>query len=281
MSLSPNEAPPAEGERGAAPPGSLVLRPIVVESRATLLIGLAMLLIGLAGGFLLRPIVMPATGATGGAALSSSLDNAASPAAPAQNLIGPSATGEAATQAAAVTQYLIGNTRHFRGSPDAPVVMVEFADFQCPYCGHFALDSEPRITAAYIDSGRVRFGYQHFAFLGPESGWAAEASECADEQGAFWEYHDLLFRRQAGENQGAFSKDNLKALAGELTLDRAAFDDCLDSGKYAELVQSETQAAQSIGVRSTPTFVINGQPVLGAQPFSVFQQYFEAALGQN
>ena len=125
----------------------------------------------------------------------------------------------------------------------------------------------------------MRFGYWHFAFLGQESFDAAEASECAGDQDAFWEYHDLLFEKQAGENQGAFTIDNLKGLAAELKLDTEAFNECLDSGKYSELIQQLTQTAQSIGVRSTPAFVVNGRAIIGAQPFDVFQQAIEQELG--
>lgn len=126
----------------------------------------------------------------------------------------------------------------------------------------------------------VRFAYIHFAFLGPESKWAAEASECAAEQDAFWEYHDLLYDRQSGENQGAFSKENLKRWAGELGLNTDAFDQCLDEGKYASIVEQEVQLSKQIGVTSTPTFLINGQPVLGAQPFESFQGYIEAEISE-
>lgn len=126
----------------------------------------------------------------------------------------------------------------------------------------------------------MRFGYLHFAFLGPESQWAGEASECAADQDAFWEYHDKLFDSQSGENQGAFNKDNLKRFAAELGLDTQTFDECLDSGKYTSLVQNETQAAQSLGVRSTPSFLVNGKAVVGAQPFEVFQQSIEEARGK-
>ena len=126
----------------------------------------------------------------------------------------------------------------------------------------------------------VRFGYWHFAFLGPESQWAGQASECAADQDAFWQYHDRLFDSQSGENQGAFNKKNLKRFAAELRLDTKAFDECLDSGKYTSIVQNETQAAQAMGVRSTPTFLINGKPVVGSQPFEIFQQYIEAANGK-
>lgn len=126
----------------------------------------------------------------------------------------------------------------------------------------------------------MRFGYQHFAFLGPESKWAAEASECAADQEAFWEYHDLLFDNQAGENGGAFSMDNLKRFAGELGLDTAAFNECLESGKYTSIVDTETSTAQSLGVRSTPSFLINGKPVVGAQGYEVFKQYIDAELAK-
>lgn len=124
----------------------------------------------------------------------------------------------------------------------------------------------------------MRLGYVHFAFLGPESKWAGEASECAADQNAFWEYHDFLFNNQNGENKGAFNKDNLKAFAVQLALDPQTFNECLDSGKYTEIVQQETAWAQSLGVQSTPTFVLNGQGIVGAQPFEVFQQAIEGYI---
>ena len=127
----------------------------------------------------------------------------------------------------------------------------------------------------------MRFGYQHMAFLGPESQWSAEASECAAEQEAFWAYHDRLYDRQPGENQGFLNKDNLKRLAAELGLDGAAFNTCLDSGKYASLVRTETATVQSLGVTGTPAFLVNGRPLVGAQPFEVFQQIIEGEIGGN
>lgn len=111
------------------------------------------------------------------------------------------------------------------------------------------------------------------AFLGPESRWAAEASECAAEQGKFWEYHDRLFASQG--SAGAFGKENLKKFAADLRLDATKFNTCLDSGKFASLVDKETTNLQSLGVESTPSFLINGQPLSGAQPFEVFQKAIE------
>jgi protein-disulfide isomerase len=119
------------------------------------------------------------------------------------------------------------------------------------------------------------------AFLGPESQWGAEASECAAEQGAFWAYHDLLYDRLVGQNPVAFNKDNLKQFAVDLGLDAGAFDACLDSGKYASLVRTETATVQSLGVRGTPAFLVNGRPLVGAQPFEAFQQIIEAELAGN
>jgi len=124
----------------------------------------------------------------------------------------------------------------------------------------------------------VRLGYWHVAFLGEESQWAAEASECAADQDKFWEYADKLFASQNGKNQGTFNKDNLKQFAADINLDTAAFNECLDSGKYTQAVQEQTGVANQLGVRSTPAFIINGVPVLGAQPFEAFQQVIEEAL---
>jgi protein-disulfide isomerase len=120
--------------------------------------------------------------------------------------------------------------------------------------------------------------YFHFPFLGEESYWAAEASECANDQNKFWEYHDVLFARQNGENQGAFAKDLLKQFAQTLQLDMEAFNACLDTGKYTKQVQQDAAFAQQLGVRSTPTFLVNGEPIMGAQPFETFREMIEAQL---
>lgn len=126
----------------------------------------------------------------------------------------------------------------------------------------------------------MRFGYLHMAFLGQESQWAAEASECADDQGKFWEYHDKLFASQNGENQGAFTRDNLKQFGVDLGLDKASFSACIDSGKYTQVVQQQTQLLEQLGVQSTPTFLVNTTPVQGADTFDKFSQLIEQAKTQ-
>jgi len=139
---------------------------------------------------------------------------------------------------------------------------------------------KPEIVKQYVDTGKVQMIFKHYAFLGPESQWAAVASECAADQGKFWEYHDKLYKSQQGENQGAFNKDKLVAFAEELGLDKATFEDCLNNDKTLERVQADVNEGQGLGVRGTPNFFINGKPVSGALPFEQFQQVIEQALAE-
>lgn len=170
---------------------------------------------------------------------------------------------------------------HALGPADAPVTIVEFADFQCPFCRDFALVMQPQIIKDYVDTGKVRFIYRHLAFLGNESVRAAEASECAGDQGKFWEYHDTLFENWGGENVGAFSDANLVAFATPLGLDTPTFTACLDSGRYAQRVQDEKKAAGDLGVTSTPTIFINGERLPGLRDYSAYRQVIEEDLTKS
>jgi protein-disulfide isomerase len=120
-----------------------------------------------------------------------------------------------------------------------------------------------QIEDEFVATGQVRLVYKHLAFLGDESQWAAEASECASEQGRFWEYHDRLYRETQGRGKGVFEKPLLKRYATEVGLDHTAFDGCLDSGRYRARVQSDTEDARRRGVSRTPTLEINGQRLVG------------------
>jgi protein-disulfide isomerase len=167
------------------------------------------------------------------------------------------------------------------GPENAPVVVVEYGDFQCPYCQQFAAGPGRQIKQTYVDKGQVRFVFRHLAFIGAESLWAAEASECANEQGRFWDYHDKLFEEQAGENTGAFSQENLKRFAAELELDTQQFTQCLDSDKYRAKVQQEIDEAERLGVRSTPTLFVNGRLIENGANYQVLQAAIEAALAEK
>ena len=170
-----------------------------------------------------------------------------------------------------------GNTM---GDPNAPVKIIEYADFQCPYCQHYWQQTEKQIIQTYVDTGKVYYEYRSVgAFIGPESAAAAEAAYCAGDQGKFWEYHDTLYSHWTGENVGDFSSDNLHQYAVSSGLDTNAFDDCFNQGKYKGQVMQDAVDAKSDGIRATPSFLINGKLFEGAQPFAAFQKAIDAALG--
>ncbi len=173
----------------------------------------------------------------------------------------------------------VSAVRPVLGDPSAPVVIDEYGDFQCPSCGAFARRTEPQIRAAYIDTGKVRLVWHDFAWIGAESRDAANAARCAGDQDRFWEFHDLLYENQNGENQGAFSRDRLKALGVALALDPVAFGACVDAGTYAEAVQADFADVRARGFNGTPTFLIGTQRIVGAQPFEAFASIIDLQLG--
>lgn len=165
-----------------------------------------------------------------------------------------------------------------KGAADAPITVEVYADFQCPWCRRFTLGPERRLEEEYVSKGLVRLLFRHFAFLGAESRWAADAAECANEQGRFWDYHDKLFEEQSGENVGTFSKENLKRFAAELDLDAEQFNRCLDSGKYSAKVREETAEGQRKGVRGTPSVFVNGRLIERGLYYQELRAAIEAAL---
>ena len=172
-------------------------------------------------------------------------------------------------------------TRPVLGESTAPVLISEFGDFQCPSCGAFARGIEPQIRAAYIETGRARLAWHDFAWIGPESRDAANAARCAGDQGRFWEYHDVLYQNQAGENSGTFSRDRLKGLGDALGLEPTAFHACVDADRYGAAVQADFAEVRQNGFNGTPTFVIGDQRIVGAQPFEVFAAAIDAVLANQ
>ncbi len=169
------------------------------------------------------------------------------------------------------------------GNATAPVTVIEYADFQCPFCGRFFKDVAQPVKTNYVNTGKVRFVYRDFTFLGEESTKAAEAARCAGDQGKFWDYHDYLFTHQQGENQGHFSNPNLKSFAKELGLNTSAFNSCLDSDKYAKAVADSTAEGSKAGVQGTPKgfIMVNGKTVStidGAEPLSMVTDKLDKVL---
>ena len=161
-----------------------------------------------------------------------------------------------------------------KGNSNAPVTMIEFSDFQCSFCGRFFSQTLSEIEKEYVNTGKVRFVYKHLPLdFHPQANPAALASECAREQGKFWEYHDLIF-----ENQASLGESSYKAWAGQLNLEQAQFNECFDSKKYQDRVTRDAQQAAQAGISGTPGFLINGILVSGAQPFVNFKQVIDAEL---
>lgn len=159
------------------------------------------------------------------------------------------------------------------GSDSAKVIMVEFSDFQCPYCGMFVTNTLPQIKSNYIDTGKVKLVYKYFPLpFHQNAEKAAEAAACAGDQGKFWEMHDILY-----QNQGVLAVSNLKTYASNLGMNTTKFNQCLDNGMKAQVVQNDIDYGTLLGVTGTPTFYINGKEFVGAQPYSTFKQEIDAA----
>jgi predicted DsbA family dithiol-disulfide isomerase len=160
-----------------------------------------------------------------------------------------------------------------RGNPAAPVTVVEFSDFECPYCGR-ARPTVFRVLQTYGD--KVRWVFRHFPLdFHSEARKAGEAAVCAGDQGHFWEMHDRLFA-----HQGQLDVPDLKAHAAALGLDTAAFDQCLDSGRHAARVEADSEEGARLGVSGTPAFFIDGRPLVGAQPFDSFAEIIDDELAR-
>jgi protein-disulfide isomerase len=175
------------------------------------------------------------------------------------------------------------------GDPNAPIKIEEFSDYQCPYCARFSKETEGQIVDAYVATGKVYFVYRSFGnFIGSESQAAAEAAYCAGDQNKYWEYHDILFANQTGENVGAFADRRLQAFAEALSLDMDAFNSCFKSNKHADRVEQDYLDGSAAGVTGTPaflvTYMVGGEEkqrfISGALPFSEFQTQIDGALAE-
>jgi protein-disulfide isomerase len=175
------------------------------------------------------------------------------------------------------------------GRASAPITIVEFSDFQCPYCGQFFRETLPLLVAKYVKTGRVRFVYRDFPLssLHPGAAKAAEAARCAGDQQRYWEYHDALFR-----NQAALEETALVQRALTLKLDTAAFNRCLNSGRYSNAIRQSLAEGERFGVDGTPLFFIGkvdpgttsvriARVIQGAKPFAEFEEILEEMLSNH
>jgi protein-disulfide isomerase len=159
------------------------------------------------------------------------------------------------------------------GPADAKITIVEFSDYQCPYCKRWNDEVFDRLLNEYPK--QVRFVYRNFPLtsIHPQAFAAAQAAECAGAQGDYWQYHRALFSQKYGLSESAYEK-----YASELGLDTTAFAKCISDGRYGDQITSDINFAANLGISSTPTFFINGIAVVGAQPYEVFKQIIDLEL---
>lgn len=196
----------------------------------------------------------------------------------------PAQQGAAAAPNTNVMQ--LGQRDAILGSANAPVTLIEYGDYQCPFCGiEFFAKTEPLIVQNYVNTGKVKFVFRDFAFLGPESTAASNAAQCANDQGKMWAYHDALYAAKVaddtkggGESDGFFSTAELLKLGQQVGLDMTKFTSCVQNQTDLSIVNQEKTDGTAQGVNSTPTFYVNGTQILGAQPYAQFKQAIDTAL---
>lgn len=199
-----------------------------------------------------------------------------------------SGTGSVAPDEPAAPVELSLNDRAVLGDANAPVLIVEFSDFQCPFCRRFYNDAYAQVKTEYVDTGKAKVVFKHFplANIHPAAQKSAEAMECALDQGKAWEMHDIMFDKQnelnPSGNTVSYGATELKQWASEIPgIDAQKFDGCLDSGEKAAIVERDFAEGVQAGVSGTPSFLINGKPLVGAQPFSAFKAAIDAELAKN
>ena len=173
-----------------------------------------------------------------------------------------------------------------KGKADAPITIIEFSDYQCPFCGRFVKNTFPDIAKKYIDAGKVKYVFRDFPLeFHKQAPKASEAANCAADKGKYWEMHDKLF-----DNQSALTVDKLKQYAADIGLDTESFNACIDSGKHADEINKDLEDGKKATVSGTPTFFIGktqsgkkeiaGKRMVGARPFSSFEQVIEQLLAE-
>lgn len=221
----------------------------------------ALTVLAFAAGILVGYVVW-GTGATGAAPSAQTAGQASSP------VIGAPVTAEPQ-----YTRYDIPTEGFYSlGPKDAPITIVEFSDFQCPFCRRWHSETYEPLLAAY--PGKIRIVYRHLPLVSihPDAFSAAEAAMCAGDQNVFWQYHDKLFSSESLGNAV------YEQYAQELSLDLPTFVDCITEHKFQEAIQADSDFAINLGVRSTPTFFVNGLAIVGAQPLDVFKQVIDKEL---
>jgi protein-disulfide isomerase len=193
----------------------------------------------------------------------------------------PPARGEAGDRAG--NEAMADQARRIENDPmaigevDAPVVLVNYSEFQCPFCGKFARDTKPTLVRDYVAKGILRIEWRDFPYLGAESRTAANAARAAAAQGKFWEFHDAMFASQQPPNSGRLTAEYLAGVAKSVGVDVTRFAADMGSDETDKAVTKDFGEGQAIGVTGTPAFLVNGRPIIGAQPTEEFVAAIEQA----
>jgi len=175
------------------------------------------------------------------------------------------------------------NGSPYLGDPNAPITLVEFGDYQCFFCNKYFHDTEDSILTNYVETGQVKIIFKDFTIIGPDSVNAAHAAHCANDQGSFWEYHDMLYNNWAGENNGWASSENLLKFAQDVGLETDEFSECMINTVHEDIIVASNSDARALGLTGTPAFFVIGiddqvTKIPGAQPFDVFERVFNSEL---
>ena len=178
---------------------------------------------------------------------------------------------------------LMANGSPILGDPNAPITLIEFGDYQCHFCNVHFHNTEHDLLVNYIETGKVKMIFKDFTIIGPDSINAAHGAHCADDQGKFWKYHDILYNNWTGENNGWASSDNLLRFAQEIGLDVDKWSDCMIDEKYSQIIVDSSKDARDLGITGTPAFFVIGPDnkitkIFGAQPYENFEKTFNLEL---
>jgi protein-disulfide isomerase len=194
----------------------------------------------------------------------------------------PSATQET-TSTNIVSNTFTANGSPILGDPDAPITLIEFGDYQCHFCNVHFHNTEHNLLENYIETGKVKMIFKDFTIIGPDSINAAHGAHCANDQGKFWQYHDILYNNWTGENNGWASSDNLLRFAQEIELDVDQWSDCMIDEKHSKTIVDSNKDARDLGITGTPAFFVIGPDnkitkISGAQPYENFENIFNLEL---
>ena len=181
------------------------------------------------------------------------------------------------------TNTFLANGSPVLGNSDAPITLIEFGDYQCHFCNVFFHSTEDDILKNYVETGKVKMIFKDYNIIGPDSINASHGAHCANDQGLFWEYHDILYSNWTGENNGWASSENLGKFAQEIGLDMDIWSECMVKGLHSQTILASNKDAKDLELTGTPAFFVMGPDgkttkLFGAQPYQTFENIFENEL---